>query len=278
MLWALAVGAVVIIGTVLVVFSQTDEVTPLAGVTTSTAVGATTIPAEISPTLVTTTTSAAGVGAPVTNTTEPPPSLPPPVETEEYQAFRQQPTACDTEAPPPARDYQPPEPPAIMATPPTIVLETSCGNIVIELNLDGAPQAAKSFTYLGQLGFFDGTVSDRIIPGLMVQLGDPTATGVGGPGYQLVDELPSADFVYTRGVVAMANDSPNTSGSRFFIVTGDASDLPPVFTVLGQVVDGFDVLDLIDRIPVTVNPSHPDDGASYPVETLYIERVVVPGL
>jgi cyclophilin family peptidyl-prolyl cis-trans isomerase len=278
MLWILAVGAVVIIGVVLVVFSRGDKVTPVAGATTSTTDPATTSPGDLSPTLVTTTTSSSATGAPVFNTTEPPPSLPPPVDSEEYQAFRQQPTACNAETPPLARAYQPPEPPAIMATPPTIVLETSCGNIVVDLNLDGAPQAAKSFTYLGQLGFFDGTVAHRIVPGVMVQLGDPTATGVGGPGYRLVDELPPADFVYTRGVVAMANTGPDTSGSQFFIVTGDASHLPPEFTVLGHVIDGFDVLDLIDRIPVTAIPSRPDDDASYPVETLYIERLVIPGL
>jgi cyclophilin family peptidyl-prolyl cis-trans isomerase len=278
MLWVLAVGAVVIIGVVLVVFSGGDKVTPVAGATTSTTVPATTNPGDLSPTLGATTTSSSATGAPVFNTTEPPPSLPPPVDTEEYQAFRQQPAACNAETPPLARAYQPPEPPAIMATPPTIVLETSCGNIVIDLNLDGAPQAAKSLSYLGQLGFFDGTVADRIVPGVMVRLGDPTAAGVGGPGYRLVDELPPADFVYIRGVVAMASTGPDTSGSQFFIVTGDASHLPPEFTVLGHVIDGFDVLDVIDQIPVTAIPSRPDNDASYPVETLYIERLVIPGL
>lgn len=268
MIWALAIAALVIIGVALIFLSSSDDGTPVADATTST----------IAPTTVPATTVTPGGGAPVANTTEPPPAPPPEIENDEYLAFRQQPTACGAEAPPSALAYEPPEPPPIMATPQSVVLETSCGSIVIELNLDGAPVAGKSFVHLAQLGFFDGTVSHRIIPGFMVQLGDPTATGLGGPGYQLVDELPAADFVYTKGVVAMANSGPDSSGSQFFIVLGDASHLPPTFTVLGSVVDGFDVLDLIDQIPVTPAPGRPADGASYPIESLYFERISVPGL
>ena len=106
----------------------------------------------------------------------------------------------------------------------------------------------------------------------MFQAGDPTATGTGNAGYRIsVDEWPEEGFAYDRGVVAMANSGPGTTGSQFFIMLGPSS-LPPNFTVIGHLVSGDEVLDAIAAIPVTANPS---GVQSLPVETLYLERVRV---
>ena len=92
-----------------------------------------------------------------------------------------------------------------------------------------------SFVFLAGEGYFDGSVSHRILPGFVMQAGDQTATGLGGPGCTIVDEFPPQDFVYTRGTLAMANAGPGTTGSQLFIVLDDVQ-LPPQFTVFGEVV------------------------------------------
>lgn len=216
----------------------------------------------------TTTTTAADPG--VTTTTAPPTDAP-----AGYGDYRDQPTACGAEQPPPtgSETYSAPEDEGLSGTV-TAVLVTSCGEITVALDLEGAPNTVNSFVFLARRGFYDGTVSHRIIGDFMVQLGDPTATGASGPGYRLDDELPPEDFVYERGVVAMANSGPNTSGSQFFIVIQDTPDLPPTFTVIGRVGDGFDALDRIAAIPVVASAARPE-GPSTPIESLYIERVEI---
>ena len=106
----------------------------------------------------------------------------------------------------------------------------------------------------------------------MVQAGDPNAGEGGPPGYQLPDELPPADYVYSPGALAMANAGPNTAGSQFFIMVGEAS-LPPNYTVFGQVTSGFDAVVAMTRVPLGPNPAYREN--SRPLETIYIERAEV---
>lgn len=153
------------------------------------------------------------------------------------------------------------------------VLHTSCGPITIELDPALAPETVNSFVFLAEEGYYDGTVSHRVVPGYVIQAGDPTASGRGGPGYAIPDEFPAPDFSYTRGIVAMANTGrPNTGGSQFFLVLEDAS-LPPNYTVFGTVVDGFEVMDRIGQLPLGPQPG--DAVPSRPLETVYLERVEI---
>ena len=154
----------------------------------------------------------------------------------------------------------------------TVIIETSCGDIEIELDPGAAPDAVNSFVFLAKSGYFDGSVSHRIISGFMFQAGDPSATGSGGPGYRIAsDEWPAAGFAYERGVVAMANAGPQSTGSQFFIMLDDFG-LPPEYTVIGRIVGGDAVLDDIADIPVTEGPC---GTACFPLEALYLERVRV---
>ncbi|MGA9596254.1 MAG: peptidylprolyl isomerase [Acidimicrobiia bacterium] len=200
------------------------------------------------------------------------PSVPP----SDYAGFTAQPTACGATAPEPAREmtFDAPEDqgldPAQMVK---ATITTSCGDIVVELDPSIAPETVNSFVFLARSGYFDGTVSHRIVPGFVVQAGDPTATGRGGPGYVIPDELPEAGFVYATGSLAMANSGPNTGGSQFFITLADAP-LPNDYSYFGKVVGGFDALDAIAGIPLGVNPF---GEKSVPLETLYIERVIING-
>jgi cyclophilin family peptidyl-prolyl cis-trans isomerase len=156
-----------------------------------------------------------------------------------------------------------------------VVLHTSCGDVTLELDPALAPETVNSFVFLAQQGYFDGTVSHRVVPGFVFQAGDPTATGRGDPGYSLPDEFPAAGFTYTRGVVAMANSGlPDSGGSQFFIALEDI-DLAPNYTVFGRVVDGFDALERIAAVPMASNP--PDPVPSRPMETIYLETVEIAG-
>ncbi|MFQ5948380.1 MAG: peptidylprolyl isomerase [Acidimicrobiia bacterium] len=202
----------------------------------------------------------------------------PPGDTEagaaDYEAFRAQPVACGAQAPPLVQDlsFTAPVDLNLGDDPITAVLDTSCGPIQIELDPALAPETVNSFVFLAQQGYFDGSAFHRVVPGFMIQGGDPTATGTGGPGYSLPDELPADDFTYVPGTVAMANAGPNTSGSQFFIVVGDASHLGPDFSVLGQIVDGFEALDAIAAVPLG---NAPNGELSRPLETVYLERIEV---
>lgn len=127
------------------------------------------------------------------------------------------------------------------------VLHTSAGEIAIELYAADAPQTVNNFLFLGKDGFYDNVIFHRVIPGFMVQGGDPTGTGRGGPGYKFRDETHSRTS-YNRGTLAMANSGPNTNGSQFFIMHADYR-LPNAYTIFGEVTDGMDVVDSIAGAP-----------------------------
>jgi peptidyl-prolyl cis-trans isomerase B (cyclophilin B) len=125
----------------------------------------------------------------------------------------------------------------------TVEVKTNCGDFTITLDQKASPKAAASFFELAKSGFFDGIVFHRIVPGFVLQGGDPTGTGRGGPGYSTVD-TPKRSTTYTRGVVAMAKtavDPRGTAGSQFFVVTPPSITLDPDYAVVGRVTKGLDV-------------------------------------
>ncbi len=125
---------------------------------------------------------------------------------------------------------------------------TTKGDIEVEIFTDGAPKAANNFLDLAEKGFYDGVIFHRIVPGFVIQGGDPTGTGRGGPGYQFEDEPVVGEYV--RGALAMANAGPNTNGSQFFICLEDLTGrLPKQYTLFGQVTRGLDVVDAIAAGP-----------------------------
>jgi cyclophilin family peptidyl-prolyl cis-trans isomerase len=146
----------------------------------------------------------------------------------------------------------------------TATLHTNHGSIAIELFSDDAPKTVANFEKLAGEGFYDGVVFHRVIPDFMVQGGDPTGTGSGGPGYQFEDEFNDRKVV--RGALAMANAGPNTNGSQFFIVTAEACPwLDGKHTVFGQVTAGMDVIDTISGLET--------DARDKPHDDVVIERV-----
>jgi cyclophilin family peptidyl-prolyl cis-trans isomerase len=127
-------------------------------------------------------------------------------------------------------------------------LRTNHGEVELELYPDDAPKTVANFTKLASDGFYDGVVFHRVIPDFMIQGGDPTGTGRGGPGYKFDDEI--NDHKVDRGALAMANAGPNTNGSQFFIVTADAAPwLDGKHTVFGRVTAGMEVVDTISALP-----------------------------
>ena len=127
-------------------------------------------------------------------------------------------------------------------------MTTSHGTMVINLDPLAAPRAVNSFVFLARYHYFDGIVFHRIIPGFVLQGGDPTGTGTGGPGYRFDDELPTAGR-YKVGSLAMANAGPNTNGSQFFVISGpDGVRLPPLYSLFGEVVTGTEVIEAIDAV------------------------------
>lgn len=138
---------------------------------------------------------------------------------------------------------------------------TNCGAFTIRLDQKTSPATTASFAALSRRGFFDATAFHRIVPGFVIQGGDPTATGTGGPGYSTVD-APPANARYTRGVVAMAKtaqEAPGTSGSQFYVVTAADAGLPPEYALLGKVSKGLDVVATIGALgdPATEQPTQP---------------------
>jgi peptidyl-prolyl cis-trans isomerase B (cyclophilin B) len=145
-------------------------------------------------------------------------------------------------------------------------LHTNHGAIAIELFDDDAPKTVDNFLKLARDGFYNGVIFHRIIPDFMIQGGDPTGTGTGGPGYTFEDEF--NDHKIVRGALAMANAGPNTNGSQFFIVTTDAAPwLDGKHTVFGRVTDGMDVVNAISASDT--------DARDRPREDVVIERVDV---
>ncbi len=125
---------------------------------------------------------------------------------------------------------------------------TSHGTMVIALDPLSAPKAVNNFVFLARYHYYDGVVFHRIIPGFVLQGGDPTGSGAGGPGYRFADELPEPGR-YKLGSLAMANAGPNTNGSQFFVISGDDGvRLPPLYSHFGEVVSGLDVIGTIDAI------------------------------
>jgi peptidyl-prolyl cis-trans isomerase B (cyclophilin B) len=143
-------------------------------------------------------------------------------------------------------------------------LHTNHGAMELELHDEDAPKTVENFKKLARDGFYDGVIFHRVIPDFMIQGGDPTGTGSGGPGYQFEDEFNEHGVV--RGALAMANAGPNTNGSQFFIVTTeDASWLNGKHTVFGRVINGLDVADTIAELP--------RDARDKPHDDVVIERV-----
>ena len=146
-------------------------------------------------------------------------------------------------------------------------LHTNQGAIEVELFDDDAPKTVENFLKLARDGFYDGVIFHRVIPDFMIQGGDPTGTGTGGPGYTFEDEF--NDHKVERGALAMANAGPNTNGSQFFIVTTEAAPwLDGKHTVFGRVSDGMDVVDAIEGLDT--------DAQDKPREPAVIERVELP--
>ncbi len=150
----------------------------------------------------------------------------------------------------------------------TAVIETTQGTLHVALRDDIAPNTVNSFVNLARFHYFDGTTCHRAIQTFVVQCGDPTATGTGGPGYEFADELDKIE-PYRIGSVAMANSGPDTNGSQFFIITGDSgTQLPPNYTLFGQVSD--DDLSVITALDAVANPN---DGP--PLQKIDIASVTI---
>jgi cyclophilin family peptidyl-prolyl cis-trans isomerase len=178
---------------------------------------------------------------------------------------------CTSATPSPAKKRTEPKPTKRLDASKTydVKLQTNCGTFTIRLAVKTSPATTASFVSLAQKGFFDGTVFHRIVPGFVIQGGDPTGTGNGGPGYQTVD-APPASTQYTLGLVAMAKtqtEAPGTSGSQFFVVTAQDAQLPPDYAVLGHVTSGADVVSRIGRLG--------DQSTEQPTETVEILHATV---
>jgi peptidyl-prolyl cis-trans isomerase B (cyclophilin B) len=151
----------------------------------------------------------------------------------------------------------------------SVVVDTNKGSFTFELATKISPCTTASFAGLVQKGFFDGLTFHRIVPGFVIQGGDPEGNGMGGPGYSVVD-APPQDTKYTKGLVAMAKtqtDPAGSSGSQFFVVTGADVGLPPDYAVLGKVTDGLDVVEKIDKL------GNPADPAGTPTEKVTIDKM-----
>ncbi|HWV24520.1 MAG TPA: peptidylprolyl isomerase [Thermomicrobiales bacterium] len=153
----------------------------------------------------------------------------------------------------------------------TGTLETSHGTIEVEFYPEDAPIAVNNFVSLAKEGYYDGTPFHRIVKGFVIQGGDPTGTGMGGPGYKFKDETVTKD--YEAGTLAMANAGPNTNGSQFFIVLEDLRGrLPKNYTIFGKVTDGMDAVKAISDVPVSMSRS---GEASAPVEPVILNKVEI---
>ena len=154
----------------------------------------------------------------------------------------------------------------------TAVVSTSKGDFTVVLDAAKAPGTVNNFVNLARSKYFDGTVCHRAIPTFMVQCGDPTATGSGGPGYAIADELPSAGE-YKLGSLAMANSGPNTNGSQFFVITGEQGvSLSPNYTLFGQVTKGLDTT--VSALDKAGNDDPASNGVP-PKEELRITKVTI---
>ena len=149
----------------------------------------------------------------------------------------------------------------------TAEMVTSMGTMVIALDPVAAPKTVNNFVFLAREGYYDGVIFHRIIQGFVLQGGDPTGTGRGGPGYKFEDELPAAGR-YELGSLAMANAGPNTNGSQFFVISGpNGVALPPQYSLFGKVVKGIDVVDTIEKVKT--------GAGDRPIEDVVIQSVTI---
>jgi cyclophilin family peptidyl-prolyl cis-trans isomerase len=180
------------------------------------------------------------------------------------------PECHEAEAPEAAPDGGEQAPSAPLAAGKTyeLVFETSCGTFTVTLDPETAPNASASLVALARNGFFDNTIFHRIVPGFVIQGGDPTQSGSGGPGYTTVDK-PPPNSKYTKGVVAMAKapaEPAGAAGSQFFVVTAPDAGLPADYAIVGTVTEGLPVVELIGTL---------GDAAEQPTQTVLIEKVTV---
>lgn len=214
---------------------------------------------EPSASATTATTASTTTEAPATETTE--------TETEPSAE------GCTEVKAPEPRSEEPkmPKPdPARLTGKASVTMTTNCGRITIQLDTKRQPKTAASFYSLTKAKFYDGLTFHRLVDGFVIQGGDPLGSGTGGPGYS-VEEAPPADAAYTRGVVAMAKAGPEaagTSGSQFFIVTGEDTGLTPDYAIVGKVTSGMDAVDRIAAIGSSGPP------ADTPLQPVVIEKAV----
>ncbi len=187
----------------------------------------------------------------------------------------EQKAGCKDVAQPPPREgggQKKPQKPLAAGRTYEVDLRTSCGDFTIRLDQKTSPNAAASFVALARVGFFDNTIFHRIVPEFVIQGGDPTVSGSGGPGYSTTDDVP-ADAAYVPGVVAMAkagNEPAGTAGSQFFVVTGAGTGLTPDYALLGKVTKGMDVVQAIGQLG---DPA--SGGAGTPLQSVVIEETKV---
>lgn len=153
----------------------------------------------------------------------------------------------------------------------TAILRTTVGDISLELYADKVPVTVNSFVYLTRNNFYNNTIFHRVIDGFMIQGGDPTGDGTGGPSYRFKDELFEGE--YTRGTLAMANAGSDTNGSQFFIMHQDNFQLPKNYVIFGKVLNGMDVVDKIATAPVEISSSGEISKPKYPVTVKSVEIV-----
>ena len=161
-----------------------------------------------------------------------------------------------------------PSEPLAAGTTYSLVVTTNCGSFTIALDLGTAPNTSASLVALARDGYYDDTSFHRVVPDFVIQGGDPTGTGGGGPGYQTVD-VPPSDARYVKGVVAMAKsdvDPRGAAGSQFFVVTGEDAGLPPDYAIVGEVTEGIDAVERIEALGV---------GDAPPSQPVVIESITV---
>jgi cyclophilin family peptidyl-prolyl cis-trans isomerase len=199
------------------------------------------------------------------STAETPTPTPTPVHT---------PTPITTPSPAPTIKQWSAPPPMLIGTSKnyTAIMVTSKGNITLELFAKEDPLTVNNFVFLARQGFYNGVKFHRIIKGFVIQGGDPTDTGLGGPGYTFNDEPVTRDYI--AGTLAMANSGPNTNGSQFFITLGNLTgQLEKKYTIFGLVTSGFDVVQAIGNVPVEANPITGE--LSWPVTDVYIISISI---
>jgi cyclophilin family peptidyl-prolyl cis-trans isomerase len=199
--------------------SDDDDDTAVS--TGTTAAGASTTAASTETTAGSTATTASTIpGGAITGETPCPPAD---GSAERITTFEQAPPMCID----PAKSY-------------TAAVKTNFGDFTIELDAEQAPNTVNNFVVLSRYHYYDGVSCHRVVPNFVIQCGDPDGTGAGGPGYQFDDELPE-EGQYELGSLAMANSGPNTNGSQFFVISGpDGTQLPPQYSLFGQVTEGLD--------------------------------------